>query len=92
MKPFAVLKRLTPCFDHSIKSPYSVAVDILQLRRELYHLPCDWSENNEESRTCGLERNDFIPSEMNLNNTNAVGVLLNISGDSWGALGENESC
>lgn len=41
--------------------------------------------------TCGLERNDFIPSKINLNNTNAVGVLLNISGDSWGALEENES-
>lgn len=43
-------------------------------------------------RTCGLERNYFIPSKINLNDTNAVGVLLKFSGDSWGALGENESC
>lgn len=42
-------------------------------------------------RTCGLERNDFIPSKINLNDTNGVGVLLKFSGDSWGALGENES-
>lgn len=43
-------------------------------------------------RTCGLERNYFIPSKINLNDTNAVGGLIKISRDSLGALGENESC
>lgn len=59
-----------------------MTLDILQPRRSHYHLSCDYSEANEKPQTCELERNDFIPSKINLNNTNAVGVLLNISGDS----------
>lgn len=58
-----------------------MTIDILRYRRSRCHLSCDCSEDNENPRTCGLERNDFIPRKINLNNTNVVGVLLNISGD-----------
>lgn len=88
------LRRLTvfssACLNHSVKSLYSMTIDILSHRNSHYHLSCDWSEDNENALDMWVGRNNYIPRKINLNNTNAVGVLPNISGESWGTLEENE--